>query len=317
VITFLRMDNATVITLSLDASTLEKMLDFYADDLVQSDNPYVYFQARGEEVTVTAYNKEKDGLRKVVFQGRDALHESMIWGKPEEPVRAKPKPVKRQLTPTINVDQIGSDEVGTGDFFGPVIVVAAYVRKEDLPLLKSLGVTDSKLLTDEKILEIAPKLLGALDYSQLCLPNDKFNEVTKNGNNMNKIKAKMHNRCLLNVKARHPEAKAFQDQFAEAPLYFSYLRGEKEVLRDIVFATKGETKFPSVAAASVIARYSFLRNMQEMNNAYGVEFPFGAGPNVERFAKAFLKKYGLEEMNKVAKANFATMKKILKAQGLD
>lgn len=303
------MEKPTTVTLSLDAETLEKMLSFYAEDLVQNENPYVYFQARGEEVSVTAYNKEKNGLRKVVFQGPKALYESKIWGTPDTPVIAKPKPVRKTM-PTAFVDQIGSDEVGTGDFFGPVIVVATYVRKSDLPLLKELGVTDSKLLTDEKIREIAPRLLAALDYSQLCLDNAKFNEVTAKGNNMNKIKAKMHNRCLLNVKARHPDAKAFQDQFAEAPLYFSYLRGEKEVLRDIVFATKGETKFPSVAAASVIARYAFLRNMDELNAAYGVEFPLGAGPQVERFAKAFLKEHGPEEMDKVAKTNFATMKRI-------
>ncbi len=39
---------------------------------------------------------------------------------------------------------IGSDEVGTGDYFGPIVVTAAYVKKEDIKYLESLGVKDSK-----------------------------------------------------------------------------------------------------------------------------------------------------------------------------
>lgn len=302
------MDQNLTVTLSLDESTLRKMREFYEEELVQNENPLIYFQSRSKEVTITAYNKAKNGLHKVVFQGREALYESKIWGEPDRVV--EPKKPKINATPITAEEQIGSDEVGTGDFFGPIIVVAAYVAKKDLPLLKRLGVTDSKLLTDEKILEIGPKLISALDYSQLCLDNLKFNEVTAKGFNMNKIKAKMHNRCLLNVHERHKEANIYQDQFAEPYLYFSYLKDEKEVLRNITFATKGETKFPSVAAASVIARYSFLRHMEKLSEEYGVDFPFGASEKVERFAKAFLKQHGEEEMKKVAKVSFATMKKI-------
>ena len=53
---------------------------------------------------------------------------------------------------------IGSDEVGTGDYFGPIVVTAAYVKKEDIPFLEELGVKDSKKMTDDKILEVVPKL---------------------------------------------------------------------------------------------------------------------------------------------------------------
>lgn len=41
---------------------------------------------------------------------------------------------------------VGSDEVGTGDFFGPMTVVAVYVDAKQIPLLKELGVKDSKKL---------------------------------------------------------------------------------------------------------------------------------------------------------------------------
>ena len=40
---------------------------------------------------------------------------------------------------------VGSDEVGTGDFFGPMTVVAVYVDAKQIPLLKELGVKTLKL----------------------------------------------------------------------------------------------------------------------------------------------------------------------------
>ena len=300
------MSDATSITLLLPADTIAKMKSFYADSLLPPTTPYMEFMAKEEGVTISAYKKSKDGYQKVLFQGEKAAYESSLWGKTDETTKKNDKP---SFIPAKG-DQIGSDEVGTGDFFGPVIVVAAYVSKEGLPYLKELGVTDSKLLSDEKILQIVPELIQRLPYSALTCDNAKYNEVQSKGLNMNAIKARMHNRCLLNLAHKYPKAKVYQDQFAAPALYFSYLKQEKEVLRDITFATKGETKFPCVALASCIARYSFLRHMEEMGKKYGCVFPLGSGEAVDVFATEFVKKYGKEELYRVAKANFANMGRI-------
>ena len=305
------MANPSVVTLSLPQETIEKMKSFYAEERIEPNSPYIQFAAKTEDVAITAYTKEKQGLYKVIFQGEDALHESMIWGTPD--VKDEPKVVtsspKKQKSSIVS-DQIGSDEVGTGDFFGPVIVVAAYVRKQDMPLLQELGVTDSKLLSDDHIREIGPKLIHAIDYSSLRVPNEKYNEAHDKGLNMNAVKAKLHNRALLNLRARHKSAAVYQDQFAAPSLYFSYLKEEKEVLRDITFATKGESKFPSVAAASVIARYHFLRCMDELGERYGCIFPLGASEAVDEFARKFVTKYGKQELRNVAKLHFANAAKL-------
>jgi ribonuclease HIII len=206
--------------------------------------------------------------------------------------------------------QIGSDEVGTGDFFGPICVCASYVELKDLERISELKITDSKKMEDAYILSIGPTLIHEFAYSQLSLPNEKYNAVHDEFN-MNAIKAKMHNRCDLNLLKDHPDAILYQDQFAEAGLYYHYLEKEKEVARGITFHTKGESLFPSVALASVIARYSFLRKMQELSNKYGVEIPFGASEEVTSFALYFKEKFGLAELDKIVKKNFANYKKII------
>ena len=40
--------------------------------------------------------------------------------------------------------QIGSDEVGVGDFFGPLIVVSSYIENKDMSFLTNLKIQDSK-----------------------------------------------------------------------------------------------------------------------------------------------------------------------------
>jgi ribonuclease HIII len=300
-------------TLTVNKETMAKMLDFYKPFAKEVNNEYVALFATYEGGVVNLYKQNKAGEFKAVFQGVGAIQEAQIWDQTAHNEAHQPE-LHRPLfhgAPLIlnHYPQIGSDEVGTGDFFGPVCVCAAYVTHDDLDELSELKVTDSKQMDDDYILSIGPKLIHDFDYSQLSLPNDKFNDIHDEFN-MNAIKAKMHNRCLLNLEKKHPEAKLYQDQFAEAGLYYSYLNGEAEIARDITFKTKGETAFPSVALASVIARYSFLRKMKELSDEYDMDFPFGAGEDTTTFAQKFADRYGKEKLRLVAKLSWANYKKI-------
>jgi len=304
------MEKQEIVTLSVSDDTLKKAKEFYHAIQAKNGSGYLYSIVKCPGVTVSIYQKNKKGENKILFQGASALKEARIWDENAKPTILKnPLPLKRKLV--INrYPQIGSDEVGTGDYFGPIIVVASYVRKEEVEGLLSLGVTDSKKMNDQTILSLGPTLIQHYDYSELALDNLKYNEIHDEFN-MNAIKAKMHNRCLLNLKKRHPESFIYQDQFAPEPLYYSYLKDEKEVCRNINFKAKGESAFISVALASVIARYAFLRKMKKMGEAYGVEFPLGAHEQVDIFAKSFIGKFGKEELKKVAKLNFSNTKRLL------
>ena len=299
------------ITLLFDEATFHEAKCFYNDigAIKEAPTPYMDFFAVSLDTTISVYSKIHNGFRKCLIQGENAESEAAIWiakgAIPEE------KSEKKEASLRNYYPQIGSDEVGTGDYFGPVIVVAAYVKKEDLPLLKELGITDSKKMNDPYILSIGQKLISTFPYSQLCLDNEKYNEVREKGINLNAMKAKMHNRALGNLKKKYPSSKVYIDQFAEEGLYYSYLKGEEDVVRDIVFSTKGETHFPSVALASVIARYSFLRHMEELSKSLGKEIPFGASGEVTEFARQIYKEKGLEELDKISKANFANRKKVI------
>ena len=297
------------VTITVAPTILDVMRSYYRPYLVNAIGEYIDFQAKVNGVVVTAFISKKES-RKVTFSGDNALKEAQIW-KPDATVNEKKETTKEAWM--CFDDQIGSDEVGAGDFLGPMIVVAAYIKGKDIWKLKEYGVHDSKKLTDKQIMEIGPKIVKQFSFSKLTLPNSKYNEMIEKGENLNSLKAKMHNRALLNMCKEHPDAlNIFVDQFVKEDTYYKYLNDKnEEQVKGILFKTKGESYFPCVALASVIARYSFLLEMEKLSEKYGVLIPFGASKKVTECGKKLLEKYGLEEFNKIARKNYANYKEVL------
>ena len=297
-----------IVSFPITSEQAQEIMAFYALFQKPNNGEYIAFQADFSGVIITIYC-DKKGKHKVVFSGGSALIEAKKWNKEAEVKEVAVAP-KGWLC---KENQIGSDEVGVGDFLLPVVVVAAFVRGRDLKELESFGVKDSKKLTDEKIREIAPGLLKKFFVSKLCLPNDHYNELIEQGENLNSIKAKMHNRALLNIFKKFPDTKnIFVDQFVAESKYFAYLNDPKEQkIINITFKTKGESYYPCVALASCIARYAFLLEKDALEKKYKMTFPFGASSKVNEFSKKFIKKYGLEEFKKIAKLHFANFKELM------
>ena len=296
-----------IVSIALTSEKVHELIAFYSAYQIPNDGAYIIFQANYSSITITVYENKK-GKHKAVFVGPGALKEAQKWDETA-------KKAEKEKAPSgwlCKENQIGSDEVGVGDFLLPVTVVAAFVRGRDLKMLEEFGVKDSKKVTDEKIREIAPLLLKKFFVSRLTLDNEHYNELIAQGENLNSIKAKMHNRALLNMFKKFPDTRnIFVDQFVAESKYFAYLNDPKEQkVLNIVFKTKGESFYPCVALASIIARYAFLLEKDALEKKYKMTFPFGAGADVNKFAVKFIKKYGIEEFNKIAKVHFANYKEI-------
>ena len=302
------MENKTV-TLNLTDEQIEKLLEFYNTEEVENNNEYVLKQFKTEKVAITVYTSKK-----VVFQGENAEYEASIWDNALILETPKVEEKKDEGWKYLK-EHIGSDEVGTGDYYGPICVCAAYVKASDMPLLEKLKVDDSKKLTDERILKIAPYLLKQIPYSQVSLEPKKYNTLTKQGYNQAKIKAILHNQVIHNVRNKTKKRAAFTvlDQFISEQRYYDYVKFSPFIEGQIHFETKAESKYPAVAVASIIARYSFLKKMEAIGQELGKEIPKGAGKDVDEFGKEIVKEYGKEKLEEIAKIHFANTKKIEEA----
>lgn len=301
------------VTIKVNEDIINQIKDKYEPYQITNNGEYISFCASYKGIIITIFDS-KHILKSVTFNGEGALKEALQF---DENASIKENKENKESKYWINIEnQIGSDEVGVGDFLLPMIVVAAFVRKKDIDILKQYGVTDSKKLKDEDILEMGESLANKFFISKLTLSNEKYNEMIDKGENLNSLKAKMHNRALLNLFKKFPDTKyIFIDKFCGVDKYFSYLDDKNETkVTNIVFHEKGETYYPSVALASVLARYSFLLEKQKLEKKYKMTFPFGANKKVDEFASSFIDKYGIDEFNKIAKKNFANYKKILKKE---
>ena len=296
-----------IVSIKINETQVESVKSYYTLFKEENNADYIVFFARKYDITITLYESKKGYT--LLFVGDGALDEARIWD-PEATLKEKKiKPKEEWLS--LNT-QIGSDEVGVGDLFLPMIVVAAYVTENDIKRLIELGIHDSKKMSDEDILLLGSVLIKEFHFSKLTLQNEKYNTMIDKKENLNSLKAKMHNQALLNLKNKYPNCnEIYVDQFVGKDTYFSYLKKDKEVLTNITFRTKGESYYPSVALASVMARYSFLVEKRKLEEKYDMEFPLGAGKKADVFLKEFLEKYGKEELIKISKKNFANMEEVL------
>lgn len=277
-------------TKEMSKEDIFKLKDNLKDAKICKTPPYALYQIKTSDCTITAYESLK-----VVFQGEGADFYA--------------ENIKKEDHNTY--PQCGSDEVGTGDYFGPMVVCACRIDKEVLPTLKTLKIQDSKQLKDEDILKIAPILIETIPYSHLIVDNTKYNQVHQS-DNMNAIKSKLHNQAFIHLqnKTNIPLENVIVDQFTPEKNYYRYLQGTKEIIRNIHFETKAENKYMSVACASIIARYYFLIAFEQMSQTFDFNFPKGAGAKVDEAGVEFVQKYDFELLYKVSKMHFKNTEKI-------
>ena len=294
--------------------TKEQMIEFFEYSKREKTPPYAVFQAVDGDTIVTLYESGK-----VVFQGIDADLASDYWIETEKinsgnnaliEKKEKEKKDDEKVLP-IRINSIGSDEVGTGDYFGPIVVTAAYVSKENIDFLLDLRVKDSKKLTDEQIIKIVPEIIKKIPYHTLVFTNKQYNELYSGDMNMNKIKAVLHNKVLYDlVKKDYNHDYVVVDQFEYPGSYYKHIKESKNQVKNIFFMTKAEDKCLSVACASMISRYIFLQEMDKLGKEVNMFLPKGASSLVDETAKKIVDKYGFEKLSTLAKLNFKNTEKI-------
>ena len=292
------------------------MIEYYSDKKREKTPPYAIFQAQDGDTIVTLYESGK-----AVFQGHDADLSSDFWIATERinsgtatttDSREKKEKEKAEKIIPIRINSIGSDEVGTGDYFGPIVVTSAYVSKDNIDFLLDLKVKDSKKLTDAQIIKIVPEIIKKIPYHTFVLNNKDYNKYKQDNFNMNKMKAILHNKVLYELKKKnYTYDYIVVDQFEPPKSYFNHIKDANLKVNDILFLTKAEDQCLSVACASLISRYIFLSEMNKLSKELNLNLPKGANPTVDEVGKKIVSLYGKEKLTTIAKLNFKNTEKIL------
>jgi len=272
--------------------------------------PHAVFSVKGEGVVATAYASGK-----LVVQG-DHPEEFLTRyveasGAPfHAPGTGQPAPEARgagrgaQDAPAGYVTMVGSDESGKGDYFGPLVVCAVRLEPEESKAFEGGPVRDSKQVADEACLRLGAALRGKLPFAIAMLWPEEYNQAHGRYRNLNPLLADLHAQAIR--KLARPGMRVLVDQFANVKVMERALAGADVHL---VQHPRAE-RVPAVAAASIIARETFLTGLRKLSDDFAVDLPKGAGSPVDQAARRFVGLHGEALLGKVAKLHFKNTQKI-------
>ncbi|CAM12041.1 Ribonuclease HII family protein [Candidatus Phytoplasma australiense] len=284
-------------TLKLNSDQFMVIQKYYQKELqTQSNSKTIAFFVKSDKNMITVY---RNGT--LLVQGSDAFSKILFL---QKLLQTKPLNEKKN-TKSYYLESIGSDEVGTGDVFGPIIVCSVYIPPQNITFFqKKIFLSESKQMLDKNIIQTVPLIMDKVIKTIVTLKPSKYNKLIVN-NNLNKIKALMHNLSILQtVEKINKAVPVILDQFCLPKLYFNYLKDETSVYQKINFQTKADSNYLSVAVASLIARYYFLKKMNQLNHQLDCKLYLGAGERVDRQIASIVEKHGNSILKNIAKCNF-------------
>ena len=291
--------------------------------------PYSLWSIEGDGFNATLYSKEKHAKRKLCVQGAKA-EDFVLFVLEPNVLGSATLGYETVLDPTLIAPHAGSDESGKGDYFGPLVVCCAYTDENLSAQMQELGIKDCKQMSDKAVLTAGAKaraLLGPDGYSVVKLGPAAYNRLYAKMRNINRMLAWAHGTAIEELLTKRSGCpRVVVDQCA--PTEATILRALKPLGKkaEVVQRHKAESDI-AVAAASVIAREIFLRDVAKMSEeifgseppAEGEEkpkVPIGSSdPKVRALAEEMVRKEGPVWLMNHAKAHFQTTDKVLAACG--
>ena len=221
------------------------------------------------------------------------------------------------LNPEAIQPHMGVDESGKGDFFGPLVVAAAYVDPDLADTMREMDVKDSKAISsDAKAMRLGRDLRRLLDkrWAMVKIGPAAYNRLYAKMRNVNTLLAWAHARAIENLLEAVPDCPlAISDQFgSKEQVKRALMKKGREITLEQRHRAESDM---AVAAASIIAREMFLRSLKDMEKEYGVDIPKGASAAVRESGVGLVKQRGPEILLAVSKTHFKTADAVLEAAG--
>ncbi|MDR0742592.1 MAG: ribonuclease HIII [Puniceicoccales bacterium] len=205
-------------------------------------------------------------------------------------------------------EHAGIDESGKGDLFGPLVTACVIAGNDVVRQWIKDGVRDSKnVSSDAMIFALESKILKSDCVSNVMrVGMEKYNELyVKFGKNMNTLLAWMHSCSLQNALQKRHVPWGMLDQFSKRPIVQNFLKDKSFDLR---MQTKAESD-PVVAAASILARAEYNRQIDALSKKAGFSIKKGAGQMTITQAHEIAKNFGYDSLKSFIKMHFATAPK--------
>lgn len=190
---------------------------------------------------------------------------------------------------SLDVLVAGIDEAGRGCVIGPLVVAGVLFKEENLPLLKEIGVKDSKLLSPKKRELLAAEILKLVEnHVVVMLSPEDIDRAVSSGRKLHKL-----NRLEADTMAQIINTLKPNEVFVDAAdvleeRFKHHIQAELTTKTMITSKHKADRIFPVVSAASIIAKVKRDSNIAELRLRVG---DFGTGYLSDPKTPAFLRQW--------------------------
>lgn len=302
----------TSFTYKLDAAQQERLVRVLRQGNVRPvEMPYTRIAADAEGCRIALYTSGK-----CLVQGKGA-QDWVLYNMEPLVLQQAGLGYEEELNPAVHEPHMGIDESGKGDFFGPMVIAAAYVNKPLAKAFAQSGVRDSKTVSsDRKAEEMAREIRKILQerYAVVTIGPRAYNRLYAKMRSVNAILAWGHARAIENLLEKVPDCpRALSDQFGpKSQVEKALLRNGRSITLEQ--RPKAESD-PGVAAASILARAGFLAALRRLGEQYEVDLPKGASDRVRAVAGELVAARGPEVLLDTVKCHFRTTDAVLEAVG--
>jgi ribonuclease HIII len=299
-------NSPTIFVTTVDLALANQMItDITTQGFEFSTPPYTIFSAKKKDISCTFYHSGK-----LTVQGKGTGEFVEFYLEPHivknfQYSYASETKAKGSASSTLeHLPHIGIDESGKGDFFGPLCIAGVYASEKEMEKLRALGVKDSKALTDKAIIKIAHGIKSTCAHHIVKINPRKYNELYEQFKNLNRLLAWGHATAIENLVLTTQCKTVMIDQFANEHVVLTALKRKK---LDIALTQRHRAEEDLVvAAASILARETFLQGLKMLEEQFDLVLPKGASSSTIAAGKAFVRKHGKAALAEVGKLHFKT-----------
>jgi ribonuclease HII len=174
---------------------------------------------------------------------------------------------------------LGIDDAGRGPVIGPMVLAGCLLTKETENELKKIGVKDSKDLTNRRREFLANIIKEKAETFEIIIANPlEIDDSLNNGNNLNKLEAKMTAEIINKINKGYKKIKVVVDcPSVSIEKWKDILRmGIKDLSTlELTCEHKADKNHIAVSAASILAKCVREKEMAALREKYGNEIGSG------------------------------------------
>jgi|TARA_Y100000310_G_C20699639_1_gene828527 ribonuclease HII len=206
---------------------------------------------------------------------------------------------------------VGIDEAGRGPVIGSLFMAGVLINEKDSSKLKKIGAKDSKLIKAQDRIPISKEILKIAKKSKVLEVTPKEIDATlaSEDSNLNWLEAQKiaeiinflkPNKAIIDCPS--PNLKAYEN-------YIKKHLNNPDI--NLIIQHKADAKFPSVGAASLLAKIEREKNVASIEKKVGESI--GSGYPSNPICQAFLKK-NYKKYPDIFRKSWQTYKKLIKGK---